>query len=73
MGKNLIKSRIFTSAAFFTFNVLAVFFFTKYFWHGTGSEKKNEKENEKFWNKRAFQKGWSIFVKIKQHETGLRN
>ena len=41
---------MFASAGFFTFNVLAGFFFTKYFWNGTGSEKENEKEKEKFRN-----------------------
>ena len=70
LSKDSIKSKIFASTAFFTFNVLAVFFFTKYFRHGAGSERENEKE--KFWNRRAFETCWSV-IKIEQYETALRN
>ena len=64
---------MFASAGFFTFNVLADFFFTKYFWNGTGSEKENEKRKGKIPKRKCFQNCWSIFVKIKQHKTEIRN
>ena len=50
-----------------------------YLRHGTGSEKKNEKEKEKLWKRVDFQKYWFCKTKIpgscddQQHEIALRN